>query len=508
VLVADPNNPARVRRPDYTRQPDYRARSRDPGPFVDKKDDAWTSVIHKTFETCAAGEPTWVIALHLRGSGIPRSSRAPDDEWTEEDVVKMMRNPIYRGEEVYRRSHRKQQFGPGKSTAVPTPDDQIWRRSAEHLRHVPDWLWHEANEALTASRSRQEYKKGAAHPLKGTQRDRRGALSRRFFCGICGMPMWRDGRRYRCSNVKPSPTNTRKGIKRCWNRCMPSPEMVHRQLSSAIVETLLAQEGAFEALVAEVRRIVEHGDADTESKVGQLHQKAAELDRICRRLAKALEADGDLEEATNLLRSREAERRQVRAEIDRLQSRPEQTAPLPSGDDVPKLLDNAKQQLLSNFGPEANPLLRRLISRIEARPYTVFDNGELVLRAHFQLRLVGLLPEEWRRLPSDDAPDRVLEMATIPMVVDLFKVPGRIRYAKPVGELLAAGETVTNAARQLGIPNWTAERAAETANALSVSDLTDAYIPVTSMPRRPARWKPRSRPDVFDSEEAASGAER
>lgn len=419
----------------------------------------------------------------------------------------MIRNPIYRGEEVYRRSHRRQQFGPGKSTAVPTPDDQIWRRSAEHLRHVPDWLWHQANEALTASRSRQEYNKGATHPLKGTQRDRRGALSRRFFCGICGMPMWRDGRRYRCSNVKPSPTNTRKGIRRCWNRCMPSPEMVHRQLGSAIAEALLAQQGAFEALVAEARRLVEHGDADIESKVNQLEHKAAELNRVCRRLAKALEADGDLEEATNLLRSREAERRQVRAEIERLRSRPRHAAPLPSGDDVRKLLDDAKQQMLSDFGPEANPLLRRLIIKIEARPYQVFDNGELVLRAHFELRLVGLLPEEWRRCLSDDTPDRVLEKVTIPMVVDLFKVPGRIRYAKPVGELLAAGETVTSAARQLGIPKWTAERAAETANALSASGLTDAYIPVTSMPNRPARWKPRSRPDVFDGDDAASGAE-
>lgn len=78
VPVAEPNNPAKVRRPDYTRQPDYRARPRDPGPFIDKKDETRTPVIHKTFEMCAAGEPTWVIALHLRGSGIPRSSRAPD----------------------------------------------------------------------------------------------------------------------------------------------------------------------------------------------------------------------------------------------------------------------------------------------------------------------------------------------------------------------------------------------------------------------------------------------
>lgn len=235
----------------------------------------------------------------------------------------------------------------------------------------------------------------------------------------------------------------------------------------------------------------------------RLEQKVAELDRVCHRLAKALEGDGDLEEAIARLRTREAERRQVRTEIERHQSAPEQAVPLLSTEDVRKRLDDATRRLLNDFGPAVGPLLRRLITRIEARPYQVFDNGELVPRAHFDLSLVGLLPEEWRRFLRDDGPDRVLEVATIPMVVDLFQEPGRIRHAKPVGELLAAGETIAGAGRQLGIPRWTAKAAADTARALAASGLNDADIPVTSMPKRPDRWKPRSRPDVFDSNEAA-----
>jgi len=310
--------------------------------------------------------------------------------------------------------------------------------------------------------------------------------------------MYRDGRRYRCGNTKERPGMTREGIKCCWNRCMPSPEMVLSSFACGITDALLAQEGAFEALVSEVHSVLTSGSAATSRQVAQLQRKLAALDRICRRLAKALETDGDLEAAANLLSQREVERRQMRNELERIRAPRVVTSDLPTVQQIRDIIEKTKDQLLDGTGGEANPLLRRLITRIEAHPYKLFDTGELFLRAHFELNLVGFLPDDVRnQLGANGAVDN-LPVSKIPVVVNLFKVPSRVQLAQPMADLLAGGSTIAQAAKHLGIPLWKACGAAKTAKAMAEQGLSDAYSRVTSMPARPPRWKPKSRPDVFD----------
>lgn len=499
VSVAAPNNPARLRRPDYRRQPGYDG-VRDNGPFVDQADRPCTPTIEEGFKMIANDEATWIVARYFVDRGLPRSSSAPDDEWTEMDVVKLIRDPIYRGEEEFRRVHIRKRHSKGDSIRVHSEPDQIWRRSLPHLRHVPDWLWYAANKSLDDRRSRSEYKRGPDHPLAGRTRDRRGALSTIFFCGVCGAPMYRDGRRYRCGNVKPRPTLVRKGVKRCWNRCMPSPEMVHANLGRGIVDAFLAQNGAFDALVADVCTILTDGSAETSREATRLERKLVELDRVCRRLAKALESDVDLEEAASLLRQREDERRQVRAELERIQAPRVATDDLPTEHDVRDVLKTVKDQLLDGAGHEANPLLRRLIGRIEAHPYQLFDTSELFLRANFEMNLLGFLPVDVQNQLNADGFADQFSVSKVPIVVNLFKVPSRIQLAGPMAELMDGGASVREAAERLGIPVWKARDAVKTGKAMAERGLDDAYIRMTSMPSRPPRWTPRSRPDVFDAD--------
>jgi hypothetical protein len=259
---------------------------------------------------------------------------------------------------------------------------------------------------------------------------------------------------------------------------MPRPEIVHAKLGSAIVDALTAQEGCFAALVEEVRRIVRHGDPESDRRLQKLARQEADLDRTCRRLARLTESAPDVEEVVNRLRYREEERRQVRVEIERLRHVYARSVPLPTAEDVDRLLNESKARLLGDFGPEVGPLLRRLTTTIEAYPYRVFDRAELVLKAHFRLNPLGLMPDTWPDLLADQvATDDVFRLGhptMIPMVVDLFEVPGRIRYAKPVAELVADGVSIKEAGARLGIPAWIAEGAWHTSRRMAERGLDDA----------------------------------
>ncbi len=501
VPASAPTYTAGLRRPDYRRQPGYDG-ARDVGPFIEELDKQWTSTIEQAYTMCANDEATWVIARNLIESGLPRSSQAPDDQWTEMDDRKLIRDPLYRGEEVFGRIHIQKRVSKGDSIRVRSKAEDVLRRDMPHLRHVSDWLWHAANDSLDRRRSRTEYKRGPNHPPSGQERDRRSALSTLFFCGVCGAPMYRDGRRYRCGNAKERPGMTREGIKCCWNRCLPSPEMVLSNFACGFTDALLVQEGAFAVLVSEVHSILTSGGADTSRQVNRLERKLAALDRVCRRLAKALETDGDLKAAANLLSKREAERRQMRNELERIRAPRVVTGDLPTMHEFRDILDKTKGQLLDGTGGEANPLLRRLITRIEPHPYKLFDTGELFLRAHFELNLVGFLPDDVRNQLSADGAVNNLPVSRIPVVADLFKVPSRVQLAQPMADLLAGGSTIAQAAKRLCIPLWKARGAAKTATAMAEQGLSDTYSRVRSMPARPPRWKPKSRPDVFDQKEA------
>ena len=93
----------------------------------------------------------------------------------------------------------------------------------------------------------------------------------------------------------------------------------------------------------------------------------------------------------------------------------------------------------------------------------------------------------------------IAKVATIPLVVDLFKVPKRIQYAREFFGLVKDGNTIAGAARRLGLSETTANKAYRTGRVLAERGLDDAYIQVTEMPDRPGRWRPHSdRADVFD----------
>jgi DNA invertase Pin-like site-specific DNA recombinase len=494
-------------KPGYVRIPTTPATQREParGPFRDQKDAQWTPVIRRAFEMCAAKDALWVIAEYLTEAGFPKSARARLPEWTEENVIRFIRDPIYRGEETYRVRHNERKFKEGKSVQVLTPSEDVLRRDMPHLAHAPRWLWEAANRAIDDRNTNRSPKRGKEHQLHGIPHDSRGPLSQVFVCGVCGAKMYRNPQCYRCADSRPQPNVKRQGNQRCWNRCVPQTETVHHNLATAMVDALLEQEGCFNALCTEVARLVQQGTPETERRIMELRKQMARLDRACGRLAEAVEAGGDLQDLLARLRARQAERDQVRSEIERLVEQNQLEVPVPTEEDVRRLLDELKARLLGDFGRETGPLLRRLIEgEIRAMPYKLFDRDSLHLRAHFSLNLLGLVADHWGQLLADRvAPENLAQLTdarAIPLVVDLFKRPPRVVHAPAVYKMVSSGLSIADAARQLALPETTANRAYRTGKAMAEMGLEDAYVKVESMPKRPSRWRPHSnRPDVFDA---------
>jgi site-specific DNA recombinase len=494
-------------KPGYVRIPTTPATQREParGPFRDQKDAQWTPVITRAYEVCAAKDAPWVIAKYLTEAGFPKSARARLPQWTEENVIRFIRDPIYRGEESYGVRHNERRFKEGTSVQVLTPSEDVLRRDMPHLAHVPRWLWEADNLAIDDRNTNKNPKRGKEHQLHGIPHDSRGPVSQIFVCGVCGAKMYRTPQCYRCADSRPQPNLKRQGAQRCWNRCVPQTQTVHHNLATAIVDTLLAQQGCFNALCTEVARLVQHGTPETERRITELQKQVASLARACNRLAEAVEADGDLQDLLIRLRERQAERDQVRGEIERLVEQNELDVPVPTEEDVRRLLDDLKAKLLGDLGREVGPLLRRLIDgEIRAMPYKLFDRDSLHLRAHFRLNLLGLVPAHWGRPLADRvAPEDLKQLAqvhSVPLVVDLFKRPPRVVHAPAVYKMVSSGLTIAEAARQLALPETTANRAYRTGKAMTELGLEDAYVKLESMPKRPSRWRPHSnRPDVFDA---------
>lgn len=494
-------------KPGYIRVPTLPASEREParGPFRDEKDDRWTPVIRKAHEMVAQHDPLWRIAEYLTESQFPKSARARLKMWTEDNVKHLIRDPIYHGEERWRVRHSVKKFRSGKSVQEYSPPDEVLSREMPHLAHVPRWLWEAANRVLDERITNRRIKKGKGHPLHGIPRDSRSALSGLFVCDVCDGKMYYDPERYRCANSRPLPNTIRGERPRCWNRCLPQPGTVRRNLARAIVDALRLQTGWIEALCAEVVRLVEQGTPETERRLTDLREREAQLARACRRLTDAVEQAADIESVLSRLRARETELGQIQYEIEQFLEQTTANVSPPTADDVRRVLDEITSELLDGFGRQVGPLLRKLIDgKIRAVPYRLFDRGTLHLRAQFTLNALGLLPEQWRQLAQERAkPEQIAQLADlhrIPLVVDLFKRPTRVQYAEAVYESVRGGLTIAEAARRLSIPETSANRAFRTGKAIADAGLEDAYVELKSMPERPGRWRPHSgQPDVFDA---------
>ena len=294
------------------------------GPFRDEKIEAWTPVIREGFERAARGDSFHEIADFFDRSSFPRPMRSRAPKWTAMQVRRLIQNPLYKGDELHRRTRARALQLSGKTKQVRSKEEEILSRKMPHLAHVSEALWNKANRRIEGRRTRQSYRSGTDHPTSGTPRDRWGPLSNLLYCGVCGSRFHRDGAGYRCSASKARWSLAQGPIGRCWNRCSPQPKVVHANIGAALIDALVENVGNFELIQREVQRQIQDGDGSRQRALKVLSQKRTAKGRILEKLKSAFETASDVSSLIELMRGCEREIADLEDQIASL----EQAAPI------------------------------------------------------------------------------------------------------------------------------------------------------------------------------------
>lgn len=111
-------------KPGYFRKPTALATESEParGPFFDEVDLNWASTIVSIFEGIAAGDAPQAVAQRATIAGLPKSANSKSNDWSEKNIIALIRRPDYRGFQTFRDTISKKNTGPvnaGKSPMMP-----------------------------------------------------------------------------------------------------------------------------------------------------------------------------------------------------------------------------------------------------------------------------------------------------------------------------------------------------------------------------------------------------
>ena len=276
--------------------------------------DVEASVVRRIFALCAEGVGKSRIAktLNAEGARAPRSQRGRPRAWAPSSVHEVLNRPLYRGEIVWNRTRKRNQWGRVAPTDRP---EAVWlRQAAEHLRLVPEDLWRAAHARLAASRA--SYLAANAGRAWGRPRDvdSKYMLSGLARCGVCGggliVRSRSHGKRraflYACGSYH------QRGPSVCTNRAQIPLEAVDRvvldELGALMTPDVLSD--AVEAALA-----MTAGAPGPEATVARASEELSVVEAEIERLTSAIAAGGALGALVAALKARTARAEALRAEI-------------------------------------------------------------------------------------------------------------------------------------------------------------------------------------------------
>ena len=476
------------KRPGYLRKRSVPASSK--SPKFDEVDPKWKKTIVRVYELIARGDHPDAVAKFLTECELPKTNNSLIADWTDRNVISLIRCPKYRGQEVFRNEISKKHYASGKSKSVRNPDPRkVLTRDMPHLRIVEDALWYRANKAIDDRQLCQNRPSGVDHPLFAIPRDSRSPLSNIFFCGICGSKMHMEGRNeggYRCSAA-------RRG--KCWNKATALRDLTHQRIGSAVSNEILdASEAAIpELLMLAERQLLDPNQLEREK--AELTKRKQAMEKQQERLAKVIMSQDDPPE---FLDKQLAElRRQAESlsyEQSLLQQRMSKHVEIPTR---AKLRESLEQQsaTLSICDRSAGALLKQLLAgSIRAIPCQQFDSNKVVLRAELKLNLVELLPGQISaHVQSHVASESGQSILQRKIFVELFEPSIAPKYAMCALDRFQHDPdnppTLEQLGHELGISKRSAHLALQMGKGLEAAGLADPFIPLTECPKNPSRWK-------------------
>ena len=477
-------------------RPGYERYLRNPEQYKDPKfdriDQQWVEAIRTAFQMVADGLPLDEVGVYLTEQGLPKNSNAQIEEWSDKNVLKLIRCPIYRGEEKFREKISRKMHTTGKSKPIRNPDPKkILTRSMPHLRIVEDWLWHQANRAIDQRIKCKKPVSGIDHPLYGIPRHSRSPLSNLFVCGICGRKMYVEGRRegaFRCSAVKHD---------QCWNRATVLRKFTYHQIGASVSSAILeSSDEILNPLLTYIEKL-QSTPADTDELRAQLKKRRKDLEREQHKWFKVIsKSDQSLEFITERAEAIQAELEDLKADEQQLEYQLSQTRSLPPRDEITAKLREAAEQILAMEGSSRSVLERLLDGPIRAIPCQQVGSNKVVLRAEFTLQLAQFgLQDVGRLLCGNQAIPVESELFRKQLVVDLFEPSQAPKHAIAALEFYERDPnhypTLVQIGDYLGISKRAAHLALLLGKQLQEKNITDPFIPLTEAPENASRWRPK-----------------
>ena len=320
------------------------------------------AVVRRIFELCAQGHGMKQITYQLNAAGAvcPRPQQGRPAGWSPSSIRSMLYRPLYRGELVWNRSRKRDQWGQVRPHA--RPDAEWLRQPAPELRIVADEQWEAAHARLGEARAL--YLRGTdgqlwGHPARGTES--KYLLVGLATCGACGGGLSvrsRSHGRRRASYYVCTAYHTR-GHHVCANAHELPMEAMNEAVLGALGEQVLSPQ-VVQAAVARARDRLLHATPDAD--VQPLREALASVERELTRLTAALATGADLPTVVEAIREREARKVTLKRRLEAVGDLAR--VPLPD----PQHLEAALRQrledwrgLLGRHVAQARQMLRKLI---------------------------------------------------------------------------------------------------------------------------------------------------
>ena len=444
-----------------------------PGATTDaelQKDPAAEPIYAKIVRMLEDGASYSEVADWLNTQDVPTGPGVRLEHWTPQLVTLLIHNPLLKGLRVRNRRMSRRVNSTGRRKSVPAPVSERLERACPHLAFIEPERYDRLIAMLDARNAC--YKRRRVNGV-----DRRQNVPKRrttwpgqhISCGVCGRIL-----RYGGHGQNDHLLCRGAYEYRCWNAVTVDGPLAAKKITEAVlqeVEKIPDFDSEFSAMVtAEVNRVASSRDQQLRDTENDLARIDREIDNV---LAFVRDGRGSSSLAAELERL-EAKKGRIALQRDSLQRQRPRQIPLPSMDEIRRLVRESLRHQADN-PLEFGRLMHRIIPKITVYPFRSCDGGHIVLRARFQLNLAPLLA-------MAEAGGAVASYLQREIEVDLFDPPQRIACREPVMQGRSAGKTERQVASELGITNTAAQRAAALSRQMEEAGLTDPYVRVLEPP--------------------------
>jgi DNA invertase Pin-like site-specific DNA recombinase len=368
-------------------------RGRDPRPrmcyVIDPGQAEWVRRIFRWFAE-EKRSISW-IARELTRLGAPKDHRATTTPWHPQSVRLVLENPKYVGRWPWGRLRNRRDPFTGKVRQEEREPAECarWVRNIPALRIIEEELWDAAQRRLKEvgdpHRGRRHNGRltGAA-PGAGDHSPRH-LLAGLLVCGRCGSRFQvcgNGGKNLGCRGYKTGACGCRTQVPRA---------RAERMILRTIAGRVLADRAWREAVLVALR--AEHGALSERlpGRLAEARRERAEVRAKIERLVDALESGSAPPDVTDRLARRDAERRELEREVDRLARVESARPPEPTEAWVDERL-RALEGVLTAGGPAAALALRDLVGgRVVVEEVKRPGRKRHFLRARFTVRVAAVV---------------------------------------------------------------------------------------------------------------------